>query len=128
MQTSYAGDGGGEPGGNPADLVKVQILDGDPTVVCVSGRLLFDTLQPLVTALAAVDPARHPRVIFDLANVPMCDSSALNVFVRTRTALVAAGGWLRLAAVQPMVRSVLDITNLTWILPVYPTAAAAAAD
>jgi anti-anti-sigma factor len=118
---------GGVSGGNPADTVTVQVVDGDPVVVRVSGRLLFDTLRPLAETLAGLATAAHPRLVLDLAAVPMCDSSALNLLVRTRSALVAVDGWLRLAAAQPMVRSVLEITNLTWILPVFATAEAATA-
>ncbi|MFI5914450.1 STAS domain-containing protein [Dactylosporangium sp. NPDC051541] len=126
MRSSFIGDGGN--GDNAADMVAVQMLDGDPLIVRVTGRLLFDTLTPLADALAAVDPKVHPRVILDLGHVPLADSSAMSLLVRTRAALAGTGGWLRLAAVQPMVKSVLQITNLTWILPVYRTAEAAAAD
>ncbi|WP_426502184.1 STAS domain-containing protein [Dactylosporangium sp. McL0621] len=118
MRSSFIGSG---PGGNPADIVTVHITDGDPVIVAVTGRLLFDTLQPLADALGELDPAGRPRVVLDLAGVPLCDSSALNLLVRTRTARADAGGWLRLAAAQPMVGSVLEITNLSWILPMYET-------
>ena len=111
----------------PVETVEVKISDGDPVVIQVNGRLLYDSLQPLADALARLDPPASPRVILDLATVPMCDSSALNLLVRTRSDLVAAGGWLRLAAVQPLVETVLRITNLTRILPTYPTAEEAAA-
>ncbi|WP_433041468.1 STAS domain-containing protein [Dactylosporangium sp. CS-033363] len=123
MRSSFIGN---PAGSNPADLVTVQLLDGDPLVVRVAGRLLFDTLPPLTEALSGLDPAEHPRVVLDLAEVPMCDSSALNLLVRTRASRLDAGGWLRLAAVQPMVDNVLKLTNLSWILPVFRTAEAAA--
>ncbi|WP_433201290.1 STAS domain-containing protein [Dactylosporangium sp. CS-047395] len=124
MRSSFIGN---PAGGNPADQVTVHVLGGDPLVVCVAGRLLFDTLSPLTEALAELDPAEHPRLVLDLGQVPMCDSSALNLMVRTRAALLDAGGWLRLAAVQPMVGSVLKLTNLSWILPSFRTAEEAAA-
>nr|BFE59061.1 hypothetical protein GCM10020063_035870 [Dactylosporangium thailandense] len=122
MRSSFLGDGG-----KPADAVTVQVLDGDPAVVRVTGRLLFDTLHPLAEALQGLAQAGRSRIVVDLAEVPMCDSSALNLLVRTRSALDGTGGWLRLATAQPMVASVLEITNLTWILPVFATAEEAAA-
>ncbi|WP_433603925.1 STAS domain-containing protein [Dactylosporangium sp. CA-139114] len=122
MRSSFLGDGG-----NPADTVTVHVLDGDPAVVRVTGRLLFDTLRPLADALQGLTRASGSRIVLDLAEVPMCDSSALNLLVRTRSAVDGTGGWLRLATVQPMVASVLEITNLTWILPVFDTAEEAAA-
>jgi anti-sigma B factor antagonist len=118
VRSSFIGSGSG---GNPADIVTVQVTDGDPAIVVVTGRLLFDTLQPFADALQELDPAERPRVVLDLAGVSLCDSSALNLLVRARTARADAGGWLRLAAVQPMVGSVLEITNLSWILPMYRT-------
>ncbi|WP_433073607.1 STAS domain-containing protein [Dactylosporangium sp. CA-052675] len=122
MRSSFLGDGG-----NPADTVTVRVLDGDPAVVRVTGRLLFDTLRPLAEALDGLTGVNGSRIVLDLAEVPMCDSSALNLLVRTRSAVDATGGWLRLASVRPMVASVLEITNLTWILPVFDTPEEAAA-
>jgi len=101
------------------ETVEVKIVDGDPVVVEVSGKILFDTLGPLAEALARLSPASHPRVVLDLSQVPICDSSALNLLTRTRSERSSAGGWLRLAGTQPMVDTVLKITNLTRILPVY---------
>jgi anti-sigma B factor antagonist len=109
------------------ESIVLQIVEGDPVVVRVAGRVLFDTLRPLADALAAVDPAAHPRLVLELGDVPMCDSSALNLFVRAHAARHAAGGWLRLVGPQPLVERVLDITNLARVLPVFASAQEAAA-
>lgn len=101
------------------ETVEVKIVDGDPVVVEVAGKMLFDTLGPLAEALARLAPASHPRVVLDLSQVPMCDSSALNLLTRTRSERSSVGGWFRLAGAQPLVGTVLKITNLTRILPVY---------
>jgi anti-anti-sigma factor len=91
------------------------------TVVTVRGKVFYDTLAPLTDALAGLTAGQASRVVLDLSEVPMCDSSGLNLFVRTRADLVAAGGWLRLAGTRPMVDNVLHITNLDRLLPRYPT-------
>jgi anti-anti-sigma factor len=110
----------------PDNRVEVTIEDdGDPVVVRVVGRILCDTLPPLAETVAQLVSGRCPRLILDLSEVPMCDSSGLNLLVRTRSKLTDAGGWLRLAGIQPMVDSVLKITNLTRILPCYPSVDAA---
>jgi anti-anti-sigma factor len=110
----------------PDDLVEVTIEDdGDPVVVRVAGSMLYDTLPPLADAVAQLAAGRCPRLILDLSEVPMCDSSGLKLLLRTRSTLTDAGGWLRLAAIQPKVDSVLKITNLTHVLPCYPSVDAA---
>lgn len=90
-------------------------------VVTVRGKVFYDTLAPLTAALAQLTAAPARRVVLDLSAVPMCDSSGLSLFVRTRSDLAATGGWLRLAGTSPMVDNVLHITNLDRILPRYAT-------
>jgi anti-anti-sigma factor len=106
----------------PDDRVEVTIVEhGDPVVVRVVGNIFYDTLSPLADTVAQLASGACPRLILDLSGVPMCDSSGLNLLVRTRSKLTDAGGWLRLAGIQPMVDNVLKITSLTRILPCYPT-------
>jgi anti-anti-sigma factor len=109
------------------ELVKVTVAAGDPVVLTVAGRLFYDILDPVAEALAEFRDGGGHRLVLDLTEVPMCDSSGLNLMVRTRSDVTAAGGWLRLAGTQPMVRKVLDITNLTRLLPTYDTVAEALA-
>jgi anti-anti-sigma factor len=110
-----------ESDGYPQERVEVEVLPGDPVVVQVAGRLFYDTLSPLSEVLSRLVPATCSRLVLDLSRVPLCDSSALNLLVQTRSGLASAGGWLRLAGTQPMVDSVLEITNLGSILPRYAT-------
>jgi anti-anti-sigma factor len=110
----------------PDDRAEVTVVErGDPVVVRVAGRMLYDTLPPLADTMAQLTSGGCPRLILDLSEVAMCDSSGLNLLVRTRAKLADAGGWLRLAGAQPMVGNVLEITNLTRILPCYTTVDAA---
>jgi len=93
----------------------------DHVVVAVQGEIFYDTADPLRRALGTAVTAEHPRVVLDLSTVPLCDSTGANLLVHAHRAATGHGGWLRLAGAQPMVLRVLQITNLTRILSVYPT-------
>jgi len=105
------------------DAVTVQVRDGSHcTVLDVSGGLFADTVEPLRAALASAVTADRPRAVLDLSGVALMDSAGANLMVQTYRTADGYGGRLRLAGVQPMVRHVLEITNLTRILPIYPSA------
>ena len=101
-------------------IVEVTERDG-AVIVTVRGKVLYDTLAPLAEAVARLTGRPALRVVLDLSDVPMCDSSGLNLFVKTRSELTSSGGWLRLAGTRPLVDNVLHITNLDRILPRYAT-------
>ncbi|GAA3227501.1 STAS domain-containing protein [Dactylosporangium siamense] len=100
--------------------VEVTERDG-AVIVTVRGKVLYDTLTPLSEAVSRLADRPATRVVLDLSGVSMCDSSGLNLFVRTRSELTSSGGWLRLAGTRPLVDNVLHITNLDRILPRYDT-------
>lgn len=108
------------------DHVTADVTERDgAVVVTVTGKVFYDTLTPLADTLAELSARPANRVVLDLSDVPTCDSSGLNLFVRTRTDLAATGGWLRLTGTRPMVDNVLHITNLDRILPRHPSVEAA---
>jgi anti-anti-sigma factor len=55
------------------------------------------------------------------AAMPAHDRSGLNLIVITHHAVGGRGGWLRLVSLQPLVRRVLDVTNLTRALSIHAT-------
>jgi anti-anti-sigma factor len=97
----------------------------DRTVLAARGKILFDTRQPLDEPLRKALAGPHPRIVIDLHEVVMCDSSGLQLLVDAHRQATAAGGTLRLCRPQPFVQRVLDITNLTRILAVYESVEAA---
>ena len=108
------------------DPVRIIVRDrGDHTVVAPQGRLYFDTVHPLRDALLLIAAADQPHIVLDLSEVPLCDSSGLNLMVQTHRLATRRGGWLRLAGPQPGVRRVLEATNLTQLLSIYDTLTAA---
>jgi anti-anti-sigma factor len=94
----------------------------DHTVVAASGSIYFDTHEPLKETLLALAAEEKPRIILDLSEVDLCDSSGLNMMAQTHLIATRNSGWLRLAGVQPIVRQVLDATHLTRMLSLYETA------
>jgi anti-anti-sigma factor len=105
------------------ETVDVAVEPGDPIVVTVTGKIMFDTHGPLLGTLLPLAERPSARIVIDLGGAPMCDSTGLNVLIQTERRARANGGWLRLANVQPMVDRVLAITNLHSVLPTYETVA-----
>jgi anti-sigma B factor antagonist len=66
------------------------------------------------------------KVIFDMSQVQLVDSTGIGILVTCYGRLRKAGGELRLAGVQGKVREVLTMTNVDKIIHVFPDAAAAA--
>jgi len=102
-------------------------LDARPgaAVVVARGKILYDTLQPLDDAITKILAGPKPQIVLDLHEVALCDSSGLQLFVDTHHHAEAAGGWFRLCRPQPIVRRVLEVTNLTSLLSLYESIDAA---
>jgi anti-anti-sigma factor len=95
------------------------------TVLVVRGKILFDTHEPLSRALKEAMAGHQPKIVVDLHEVTVCDSSGLQLLVDAYRQVTAAGGAFRLARARSLVRRVLDITNLTTILVVHDSVDAA---
>ncbi|MFB6890646.1 STAS domain-containing protein [Kitasatospora sp. NPDC056327] len=100
----------------------------DGTMVCVlAGDLDVETLAPAAEALAALVAQRPTAVVVDLHGVGFCDSSGLNVLLRTRLAAERQGLELRLAAVPATVMRVLDLTGARTVFAIHESVGAALA-
>jgi anti-anti-sigma factor len=93
----------------------------DHTVVATRGSIYFDTHDELRDILLTLAEEDEPRIVLDLSEVDVCDSSGLNLMAQTHRTVTSRGGWLRLAGVRPIVREVLDATDLTRVLAAYDT-------
>ncbi|MFJ9521029.1 STAS domain-containing protein [Kitasatospora sp. NPDC101801] len=106
----------------------VEVRPGtDHNVVRISGDLDIETLAP---AREAFERAFWDIqvVVADLEGVTFCDSSGLNLLLQTRADALAAGAQLRLAAISPPVRRLLEITGAQAAFDVHPTVGAALAE
>jgi anti-anti-sigma factor len=68
------------------------------------------------------------RVIFDLTAVEHIDSAFIGQIVKSHSRLKKSGGTLRLAGVTGMVESVLKMTQVHNVIPIYPSALEACQD
>ncbi|MFF3166815.1 STAS domain-containing protein [Streptomyces sp. NPDC003273] len=91
------------------------------TVVSVAGEIDHNSAGPLIDVLGLDVLGDSPRVVVDLRRVSFMDSSGINVLLGARRDIATAGGWLRLAGVQPSVMRVLEIVGVHHIIPCYPS-------
>ena len=101
---------------------------GQPVVVAFQGELTIAEAPGLRDRLLTAIQSGARVVVADLSEVSFVDQTAMGQIVGARTRLVAGGGQLRLAAVQPKVVRVLGLLGLEGDLPVYPTVESALAD
>jgi anti-anti-sigma factor len=107
----------------------VSVVDhpGDRVVLSLRGDLDIDTAPALHTALDQVLERPHPHVVIDLSAVQFCDSTGLSALVLGHRRAARHGGWIRLAAPNPWLLTLLDTVGLTRQLTVHPDVAAALA-
>lgn len=98
----------------------VAVRAGADTVVLVlGGELDHDTAGPLREALAEAVDAGVERILVDCTDLQFCDSTGLNALLRARLAAREAGGRVELAALQPPVARMFDITGADAVFRVY---------
>lgn len=87
--------------------------DGGRMTITVSGRV--DTVTaPELEAGLKLDGAK--LAVLDLAGVPYMSSAGLRLLLSAHKTMLAKGGELQIANLQPAVREVLDITGFSGIL------------
>jgi anti-sigma B factor antagonist len=100
----------------------------DCTVVQVRGVLDYATAPQLRQMLQQLLDDRAGRVVVDFAEVSLMDSSGLGTLVVMFKAFREHDAQLCVAAVQPLVRSVLTLTSVDQVIDVYATVQAAEQD
>jgi anti-sigma B factor antagonist len=99
--------------------------EGQATLVKMSGELdavASPRLREEIDRLRAKD---RPRLVLDLEEVTFIDSSGLSALVRLLKQVRDQGGRLGLAALQPPVRRVFDLTRLSLAFDLHDDVAAA---
>jgi anti-anti-sigma factor len=89
---------------------------GQPSVLTVEGESDLDNIAPFSRAVDAA-VTYHPRVVLDLAGVTFADSTFLTALVTARNKALEKGGSIRLLAVSPAVRRLLDLTGADVLFP-----------
>lgn len=93
-----------------------------------SGRLNMVSAPKLREFVADVVSSGSNRIVVNLGGTAFMDSSGLGALIGCLKAARQAGGDLRIAAVQPQVKMVLELTSMDRVLTSYPSSDAAFAD
>ncbi|MFG3224610.1 STAS domain-containing protein [Kitasatospora sp. NPDC048194] len=95
-------------------------------VVCaLAGDLDVETLAPARSTLDDLVDRHPPLLVVDLGHVDFCDSSGLNLLLRTRLAATAADVGFRLSAPSEAVRRLLELTCADSVFSLHPSLEAA---
>jgi anti-anti-sigma factor len=100
--------------------VDLSIRDSDgQAVVALRGELNLADTPCVASHLIAAVAACGPSIIVDLAGLEAIGYCGLSVLLRVRRWTRNSGGDLRLAAPQPPVRRILEVTGLIDVFAVY---------
>jgi anti-sigma B factor antagonist len=113
-----------------SDFLTVTTHDGPGAsrVLVAAGEIDRDSRDLLRHPAEQAIGEGHHRLVVDLSAVTFCDSSGLALLVDLHRDAEAHGGWLRLAAVPPLLRDMLGITNLDRLFVCHDTVEAATAE
>jgi anti-anti-sigma factor len=93
----------------------------DVAVLRLSGELDADTTAVLHSVLADLLKRPVSRIVVDLADLKFCDSVGLSAFITCKQVLIARGGWLRFAGVNPFLVRLMETVGLSRYFAVHPT-------
>ncbi len=105
-----------------------QKANGSYTEVLASGRLNMVSAPNLRAYIDEVVASGVNRIVVNLADTTFMDSSGLGALIGCLKAARQAGGDLRIAAVQPQVKMVLELTSMDRVLTSYVSGEAAFGD
>jgi anti-anti-sigma factor len=94
---------------------------GRTAVFTPAGELDHHTADLLSEPLGAAIDAGASRLVVDCSHLEFCDSTGLNVLLSARLRAEAVGGAVHLAAMQPTVARVLEITGAEAVFTVHDT-------
>ncbi|GAA1892945.1 STAS domain-containing protein [Paeniglutamicibacter psychrophenolicus] len=92
---------------------------GSYTEVTANGRLNMVSAPTLRAYVGEVVASGSNRIVVNLAQTTFMDSSGLGALIGCLKAARQAGGDLRIAAVQPQVKMVLELTSMDRVLTSY---------
>lgn len=101
-------------------MISVSEPDG-VAIVQVGGELDLGTAPQLLTSISELIDSGSHRVVLDLHELTFCDSAGLSALVRIRKRVEQVDGALILTRPAPIVKSVLDLTGMGELIPIYST-------
>lgn len=103
------------------DVSVTSRVDGDRTVVDVTGEIDVYTAPALREELTGLIDREHTDLIVDLTAVKFMDSTGLGVLVGALKKVRTLGGDLRLVIDQEKILKVFRITALTQVFTIHTT-------
>jgi len=94
-------------------------------IVTLTGRLTMSETERAIKCLTDLLQQGRNLIVLDLENLEFVDSSGLAVFISYMKRTQQAGGKVALSALQPPVRSVLQLTRLHQVLDIFDSTQAA---
>ncbi len=89
-------------------------------VVTISGRMNAATTPEIKERMKTILDSGHMKIVMNLSGTTFIDSSGLSVIVTGLKQTREAGGFLRLAGLQPEVQSIFKLTMLDRVFEMYP--------
>lgn len=87
----------------------------------LAGRIVFGAECDILRSEVKTVLASNRKVVLNLQNVDYVDSGGVGTLVGLYTSARAAGGDIKLAAPNPKVHHVLEITKIITVMGTYPT-------
>lgn len=99
--------------------INQKIIDDIP-IVSVCGRIDATTSKDLENVLNSLIDKNNTKIVLDLGGVEYISSVGLRVMLAALKKVRPMQGDVRLAALQPFVREVFEITGFTKLFTIYP--------
>ncbi len=100
---------------------------GDVMIVHCHGRLVYRDEAAALSHLVRELMANDGRVVLDLGGVSAIDSAGIGELAFLQTVAQSQNADLKYASPSPLVRDLLDLTNLDSVLDIHPSVGAAVA-
>ena len=94
---------------------------GEITIVGPQGDMDMAVADEVKRVLAGLIDKGQSRVVMDLSQVGYIDSSGMGVLVASMKQARAAGGDVRLCALQEDIRAIFEMTRLIKVMSIHPT-------
>ncbi len=100
---------------------------GDVVIVYCQGRIVYRDEATALSCLVGTVLENGGKVVLDLSGVSSIDSAGIGELVLLHTWAQSKSADLKCASPSPLVRDLLDLTNLDSVLDIHPSLSAALA-
>ena len=101
--------------------LETTLAEQDISILHVEGKILGNAVDAFRREMHDQIQTGRDKLVVDLINVPLIDSSALGALVVTLKSCQQSGGKLVLLNPQKAVREVLEVTRLNTVIEIYDT-------